>query len=156
MKEAATQNRRNMKFSKAHLAPDDYWPMEWHWEIFWDLVELQGEFGNKTCPRCLHYGTFELKDHHMAMRCKKCQKTYSPTANTIFNNSKLYLPIWLKAIYLILIKKPEIKLSELCKEIDCTNVTACNMRKKITTLTAESIEYKLMLKYKSQIIKFML
>lgn len=123
-----------------------------HWDIFYDLVEMQGYAGEIICPKCKRLTEYGAKDYKTCIACTKCRHPFSPTANTIFANSKIYLGLWLKAIHLIKVVNKNITLAELADKLQVTNVTACNMRKKIRTLTIDSIEYKLMKVYEGTFI----
>lgn len=116
---------------------------EWHWDIFYQLVDLNGYDKPVLCKKCGKVTKYYLKNLHLVLKCPPpCQHTYSPTADTIFSNSKLYLPAWMYAIYLI-DGNPKITLNELQRQLKCTNVTACNIRRKIKTLKPRSVERKL-------------
>lgn len=144
-----------MKGAKNRIG-EEYGLMDFHWDIFWELKTMLGYDKKVLCKGCGEFTMYEIHSFHMALRCNKCRKTFSPTANTIFSNSKIWLQFWLKAIHILKVDNPNITLKELMKEMDCTNVTACNIRKKIRTINEFSIEYKLYEKFKEEIIKYFL
>lgn len=138
-----------MKLAKNSLDNDGVDFYTWHFDIFWDIAEAVGMDGIVLCE-CGHKKKLYFKQF-TSLKCGRCQKAYSPMAGTAFANSKILLPMWLLAIYII-DKNPKITLVEFTKKLDCTNVTACNLRRKIRLLPKDGLEYTLMKKYKHEII----
>jgi len=127
--------------------------LESHWDIYFNLVELQGYDGKRLCIKCGRIERWIPRGCEMVIRCSNCKYPYCPTASTIFANSKMFLTTWLIAIHILKCINPNITLIELCKQLDCTNVTACNIRRKIKLINQKSIEHRLYKMNKHKIIK---
>lgn len=139
-----------MEISKASAKVEDF-IVEWHWEIFWDIVGLQCGYTVMNCPNCKGYADWIIK-HSQSLRCSRCKKQYSPLSKTLFANTKIYLPFWFKAI-LFLRCNPTSTLEELRNELKCTNVTACRIRQKVKLMKETGIEIKIYKKHYPDIIR---
>src|SRR4030095_2829753 len=61
------------------------------------LFEMRWREG-LICPSCGHRGFCELKARKV-FQCHRCKKQVSLRAGTVFQDSKLPLPVWLCATY---------------------------------------------------------
>ena len=82
------------------------------------------------CPRCGHDRAYVLERHRIR-QCQNCAFQASPTAGTLFENTRLPLPKWFAAIYLATADKGGISAERLRKMIGVTWRTAQLMLDKI-------------------------
>ena len=68
------------------------------------------------CPRCGHNKSYQLKHRHLH-ECTKCGCKDSPTADTIFEPTRLPLPKWFATFYLMGADKAGIFAQRLSKMI---------------------------------------
>lgn len=85
-----------------------------------------------TCPKCSCQKAYRLT-RTKSYRCanKHCQKTFSVTIGTIFENSNVSLVNWFIAIYLLTAHKKGISSYQLGKDIGVTQATAWFMLHRI-------------------------
>jgi transposase-like protein len=79
--------------------------------------------GGVVCPYCDHDKAYTLKRKNMH-RCAKCQKNFSVTVGTIFEDTKLPLRIWFGAIWLITNHPKGIASTTLAKDLGITQKSA--------------------------------
>lgn len=82
------------------------------------------------CPKCNHEKAWILQRHRIR-HCQKCGFQTSPTAGTMFENTRLPLPKWFVAIYLLEAKNGELPAEQLRKRINVTWRTARLMLNKL-------------------------
>ena len=82
------------------------------------------------CPKCGHDKSYELKHRHLH-ECAKCGRQVSPTAGTVFEHTRLPLPKWFEAIYLMSANKGRISAQGLSRNINVSWPTAHRMLKKL-------------------------
>ncbi len=136
------------------MEDDGFWMFEWQiGELLYDLCELLEIPTIKgTCKRCGENATFHTKDGSWwAFYCNSCRKSTSPLSYTIFKDSKLYLAVWLKGIFILRIKDPEISDRQFAEELGITAKSAHYLKYKIWDLKKDSPEYLLMEKNVEQI-----
>ena len=73
------------------------------------------------CPFCSSHGIYEFKDGER-FKCKDCEKIFSIKVGTPFENSRLPLSKWFKAI--ILLKQNKLSSAKLSKELEVSQRTA--------------------------------
>ena len=85
--------------------------------VLWD--------GEPICPHCKNVGSYTLKDNR-SYRCKnkECKKTFTVTVGTIFDNTKIPLPKWFAAMYLVTSHKKGISSCQLAKDIEISQHSA--------------------------------
>ncbi|MBL0725510.1 MAG: transposase [Alphaproteobacteria bacterium] len=88
------------------------------------------------CPFCSNSSICHFSDG-IRFKCKECQKIFSVKVGSIFENSRLSLLVWLKAIAL-LIKNPNITSVKLAESVGITQKSAWKM---IEKLKNGNIEY---------------
>lgn len=82
-------------------------------------------WGNEPC--CMHcggVGAYPLKDGRYKCKEKECGKKFSVTSGTIFENTKVPLPKWFMAAYLLTAHKKGISSLQLSRDINVTQKTA--------------------------------
>ena len=88
-----------------------------------------------VCPYC--------GKHHCKMskggrfHCTACNKNFSCTVGTIFENTKVTLRKWFMAMYLISSHKKGISSHQLARDIEVTQKTAWYMLQKVRSLFAQ-------------------
>lgn len=65
------------------------------------------------CPKCGHEGAYPRKDRRGGLECVGCGHTFSATAGTVMENTKLPLSTWLRAAYLMVTDKRGISACQL-------------------------------------------
>ncbi|MCY3883805.1 MAG: IS1595 family transposase, partial [Gammaproteobacteria bacterium] len=88
------------------------------------------------CPRCGHDKAYVLK-RHCIRQCASCAFQASPTAGTLFENTRLPLTKWFVAIYLATADKGGISAERLRKMIGVNWRTAQLMLDKIRNAMAD-------------------
>ena len=82
--------------------------------------------GTPVCPHCGNIGqAYKLKDGK-TYKCKEklCAKKFTVTVGTIFDNTKIPLPKWFAAMYLVTSHKKGISSCQLAKDIEITQKSA--------------------------------
>lgn len=82
------------------------------------------------CPKCNHDKAWILQRHRIR-HCQRCGFQASPTAGTMFENTRLPLPKWFVAIYLLEAKNGKLPAEQLRKRINVTWRTARLMLNKL-------------------------
>lgn len=83
------------------------------------------------CPRCGHGRAWYL-NRRALYECTACHYQGSPTAGTIFHNSRTDLRKWFLAIWLLASTKKAPSAAELSRQLGVTAKTAWLLRRKIT------------------------
>ena len=78
------------------------------------------------CPKCGLDKSCQLKYRHLH-ECAKCGRQVSPTAGTVFEHTRLPLPKWIAAIYLMGADKGGISAQPRSKMIGVSWPTAYRM-----------------------------
>ena len=78
------------------------------------------------CPKCGHDKSYQLKYRHLR-ECAGCGRQVSPTAGTVFEHTRLPLPKWFAAIYLMGADQGGISAQRLSKMICVSWPTAYRM-----------------------------
>ena len=100
------------------------------------IIEARWSDGDVVCPYC--------GQHHCKMsksgrfNCTHCDKNFSCTVGTIFENTKVSLQKWFMAMYLISSHKKGISSHQLSRDIAVTQSTAWYMLQKVRRLYAQS------------------
>lgn len=76
-----------------------------------------------ACPRCGHAVGHVLRTRAL-IQCGRCRKQTSLTANTLFHDTKLSLPQWFLALYLISQTKTGMSTLELARHLGVQQNTA--------------------------------
>ena len=88
--------------------------------------------GEPECPYCHCKNVYNKCDGRYV--CASCGNTFSVLVGTVFQNTKLSLLIWFKAIYLVINSKSGISSCQLAGIIGVTQKTAWFMLQKIRIL----------------------
>ena len=110
------------------------------------LMEFMSKFGTESqcrealkhwrwpngfaCPRCGHTVGHALRTRAV-IQCGRCRKQTSLTANTLFHCTKLSLPQWFLALYLISQTKTGMSTLELSRHLGVQQNTAWLVQHKI-------------------------
>ncbi len=130
---------RRMKFNKILKELDsEEKARAWVW-----LAKFEGKIFN--CPKCQNEHFYQHKKHPEIRECKSCHCEVRLRAKTIFQNSKIPMLLWLKAIGLMSQGKRGISALELQSELEMKSYdTAWKMLHKIReALRQRDDEYKL-------------
>lgn len=84
-------------------------------------------------PVCTHCGSCHVHNRKNSNRhlCRECNRSFSVTAGTIMHASKLPLPKWFAAIFLIVNAKKGISSLQLARDINVNKNTAWFVQKRI-------------------------
>lgn len=79
--------------------------------------------GEPVCPHCASIGAYRT---NRGFRCKAkgCQKKFSVTTGTIYENTKISLRFWFAGIYLITTHRKGISSHQLARDLGVTQKTA--------------------------------
>ena len=101
-----------------------------------------------VCPVCGHLEAWlihrqDRKDIDL-YECKSCRRQTTVTAGTVFHRSKVPLPVWFLAIYLVAIDKRGVAALTLARELGVAYHTAWLLHHKIQQAMADrNAQYKL-------------
>ena len=79
--------------------------------------------GNVTCPYCNHNKVYKTKAGYKCA-AKTCNKKFTVTVGTIYENTKISLRIWFAAMYLVTAHKKGISSHQLGRDLGITQKTA--------------------------------
>ena len=96
------------------------------------ITEKRWRDGDVICPYCGEHHCKVRKDGNY--RCNKCKSNFSCLVGTIFENTKVPLPKWFVAMYLISSHKKGISSHQLARDIHVTQTTAWYMLQKVRLL----------------------
>lgn len=94
--------------------------------------------GKPKCPYCGCERVYHKKDGRYA--CAGCKNTFSVLVGTIFQNTKLPLATWFKAIFLICNSKKGISSCQLSMILGITQKTAWFMLQKLRIMLKENTD----------------
>lgn len=92
--------------------------------------------GEPFCPHCGSTRVYRIKQGFQ-FKCgdkKNCDKKFNVLKNTIFENSKIALPLWMGAVFLATSHKKGISSHQLSRDLGCTQKTAWFMLHRIRTI----------------------
>lgn len=75
------------------------------------------------CPNCGNVGAY-VTNRGFKCKAKECQKKFTVTTGTIFENTKISLRIWFAAMYLCTAHKKGISSLQLSRDLNITQKTA--------------------------------
>lgn len=82
------------------------------------------------CPRCEHNNGYRLS-RQRTMKCSCCGRQTSITADTIFEDSRIPLPCWFLAIYLVANDKGGVSATRLGKQLGMQRKSAALLLRKL-------------------------
>lgn len=71
------------------------------------------------CPRCAHAAAFELRSRRL-WQCKACGQQTSVTAGTVLHRTRITLPLWFWAAYLVATHTPGMSGLQLQRQLGLT------------------------------------
>lgn len=86
--------------------------------------------GNIVCPNCKHDKAYKFSDG-VRYKCAKCRKQFTAKVGTIFQSSKISLPKWFVAMFLLNGAKKGISSYQLARDLGVTQDTAWFMMHRI-------------------------
>ncbi len=99
------------------------------------LIQARWADGDIVCPYCGAHCCHARKDGRFV--CSHCNRNFSETVGTIFENTKISLTKWFMAMYLISSHKKGISSHQLGRDIHVTQKTAWFILHKVRTLFAQ-------------------
>lgn len=76
-----------------------------------------------TCPHCGNVGAY-VTNRGFKCKAKECNKKFTVTTGTIFENTKISLRTWFAAMYLCTAHKKGISSLQLSRDLNITQKTA--------------------------------
>jgi len=74
------------------------------------------------CPHCAHAGGW-LKNDRFLYRCGQCKRDTSPTAGTAMHQSKILVPEWVWAAYMVATPTPGLRAKQLQRYLGTSSYT---------------------------------
>jgi len=99
--------------------------------------------GKPECPYCQYNEKIYRIEGGKRYKCKQCQRKFSITVGTIFENSNIPLSTWFGAIYLITSHKKGISSVQLAKDLGVTQKTAWFMLHRLREMIKDKAPEKL-------------
>lgn len=98
--------------------------------------------GNVACPHC---GSLKVWRTDRGFKCgeKLCNKKFTVTTQTIFENTKLSLRIWFAAMYLIATSKKGISSLQIAEQLGITQKTGWFLNHRIREMLRDDSKEKL-------------
>jgi len=93
--------------------------------------------GKPVCPYCQFKEKIYRIEGGKRYKCKQCQKKFSITVGTIYENSNIPMSTWFGAMYLITSHKKGISSIQLGKDLGVTQKTAWFMLHRIREMLRE-------------------
>lgn len=104
-----------------------------------DYLEKQLWNGKPVCPHCASDRVYRLKDGKN-FKCgnkKTCDKKFTVTTGTIYENTKLPLPTWFAAVWLLTAHKKGISSCQLARDLNITQKSAWFINHRIRVMMGE-------------------
>ena len=108
----------------ARMFPDEDSARRWFEGIVWPD-------GERYCPRCGSFDTYECRHAKMPYRCRDCRKYFGVKTGTVMADSPIPLLKWLYAIYLDVTGLKGVSSLKLARDIGVTQKTAWYMQQRI-------------------------
>ena len=108
----------------------------------WDYL-VQTRWGKEpACPKCgsLEYYTIKGRKE---FKCKDCKKFYNVLTGTLFENTKIPLIKWFKAIYLLTSHKKGISSHQLARDLGLTQKSGWFVLSRIRHLAQDKVPFML-------------
>ena len=99
--------------------------------------------GEQRCPFCKTRRKFIDKKqgtYSFSIMCVTCRRVISPLTDTIFGHTKMHLSVWLKAMYILKVRQPDILQKDLAASLNVRLATARSMKRKVLGLRENAFE----------------
>lgn len=85
------------------------------------------------CPHCNsdHVYKYKVVKRGDRFQCRDCKEIFTYTSGTMFHSTKVSLPKWFLAIFILLKGEPDISTHKLARELSVTQKTAWMMVQRI-------------------------
>jgi transposase-like protein len=90
-----------------------------------------------SCPHCGNVGAY-ITNRGYKCKAKECQKKFTVTTGTIFENTKISLRYWFAAIYLCTAHKKGVSSLQLSRDLNITQKTAWFLLHRIREMLKDS------------------
>ncbi|MDP9078648.1 MAG: IS1595 family transposase [Bacteroidota bacterium] len=90
-----------------------------------------------TCPHCGNVGAY-VTNRGFKCKAKECNKKFTVTTGTIFENTKISLRIWFAAMYLCTAHKKGVSSLQLSRDLNITQKTAWFLLHRIREMLANN------------------
>jgi transposase-like protein len=95
--------------------------------------------GFPTCPYCKSIQASVLR-RESRYHCNECFTSYSVTVGTLFHGTRVTLPKWFRAIWLVMRRSQKLSIRQLAIEIDVNKNTASYMLDRIHIAMRKEVE----------------
>lgn len=103
-----------------------------------DYLEKLRWDNKPACLRCGSLNPYVTKNHNKrGYKCRECKYNFNVLAGTIFENTKLPLGLWFKAIYIASNHKKGIASCQLARDLGITQKSAWFVLSRVRTLLKE-------------------
>ena len=117
------------------------------YEEFCDMKGIHPFGGEQRCPYCKTRRRFIDKkqgDYSFSIKCTACRRVISPLASSIFGHTKIHLSVWLKAMYILKVREPEIMVKDLAAALNVRTATARSIKRKVGSLRKDAFELRVL------------
>lgn len=90
-----------------------------------------------ACPHCGNVGAY-VTNRGFKCKAKECQKKFTVTTGTIFENTKISLRLWFATIYLATAHKKGISSLQLSRDLNITQKTAWFLLHRVRLMLANN------------------
>ncbi|MGZ3945811.1 MAG: IS1595 family transposase, partial [Mucilaginibacter sp.] len=90
-----------------------------------------------SCPHCGNVGAY-VTNRGFKCKAKECQKKFTVTTGTIFENTKISLRLWFATIYLATAHKKGISSLQLSRDLNITQKTAWFLLHRVREMLANN------------------
>ena len=119
-------------------------------KLYAELCDMKGLHpfgGEQRCRYCKTRRRFVDKkqgDYSFAIMCTYCRKVISPMTETLFAHTKIHLSVWMKAMYILKFRQPDIMVKDLSAALNVSLPTARTIRRKVMKLRKNAFEIRLL------------
>ena len=114
-----------------------------------EFVEWQRWGEEPACPRCGDTDVYMMKgkdgsrNKDFRWRCRECKKMFTVRTNTIFEESRLSMSVWLYSFWKACIWKKGISALQLSDEMEITHKSALSVLRRIQHCLGTEAPHKL-------------
>lgn len=119
-------------------------------KIYEELCDMKGIYphgGIQRCPKCKTKQQFTKKNqgnYSFAIKCPNCRSVLSPLSTTLFAHTKIHLSVWLKAMYILKIRQPDMLMKDLAVALHVSLSTVRSIKKRVLKLRKNATELRLL------------